>query len=66
MVANVLETAAMSWYLTIRPDPSYSWSTPVEPLMKHLQNLPELVQAGPQEFRNPPRLTVGFSLLFQG
>lgn len=44
----------MSWYLTIRPDPSYSRSTAVGPLVEHLHTLPELVQAGPQEFRNAP------------
>ena len=44
----------MSWYLTIRPDPSFSRATPVGPLVEYLLTLPELVQAGPQEFRNPP------------
>ena len=44
----------MSWYLTIRPDPSYTRSTPAGPLVEHLRAMPELVQAGPLEFRNAP------------
>lgn len=46
--------AAMSWYLTIRPDPTYSRSTPTGLLVEHLRSFPELVQTGPQEFRNAP------------
>ncbi len=44
----------MTSYLTIRPDSRYTRSSPVEPLLKYLQELPELVQTGPQEFRNAP------------
>jgi hypothetical protein len=46
----------MSWYLTVRRDPSYSRYAAVGPLLEHLQTLPELVQTGPQEFRNAPGL----------
>src|SRR5262245_65792728 len=54
MVSSITGTVAMSWYLTVRPDPTYSRSTPVGPLVEYLRSLPELVQAGPQEFRNAP------------
>jgi hypothetical protein len=42
----------MTWYLTVRPDRTYSRSTPAGPLVEYLRSLPELVQTGPQEFRN--------------
>ncbi|MFO0798330.1 MAG: hypothetical protein U0804_12705 [Gemmataceae bacterium] len=46
----------MSWYLTIRPDPHYTRSTPLGPLFEYLQSLPELVQVKPVEFRSAPGL----------
>lgn len=49
-----METAAMSWYITIRSDSAYSRSTPVPPLVEHLQMQPELRREGPQVFRNSP------------
>ncbi|QDU20585.1 hypothetical protein [Urbifossiella limnaea] len=44
----------MSWYLTIRPDPNYSRSTPLGPLVEYLRSLPELMQDKSVEFRNAP------------
>ncbi|AWM35783.1 hypothetical protein GobsT_65220 [Gemmata obscuriglobus] len=44
----------MPWYLTIRSDPTYSRSTHTEPLVGYILSSLELVQTGPQEFRNAP------------
>lgn len=44
----------MSWYLTIRSDPSYSHSTDSGPLVEHLLAVPGLVRTGPLEFRSAP------------
>lgn len=44
----------MSWYLTIRSDSRYSRDIPAALLVEHLVTLPELVQTGPQDFRNAP------------
>src|SRR5690242_5671727 len=54
MAGSVTGAAAMSWYLTIRPNPHHSRATPVGPLVEYLRTLPEPVQAGTQRFRNAP------------
>lgn len=54
MASITMGGAAMSWYLTVRPDQTYSRYTPVGPLIEYLQGIPELVQTGTQEFRNAP------------
>lgn len=54
MESSVTEFVVMSWYLTIRSDPTYSRSVAGGPLVEFLRSLPELVQTGPQEFRNSP------------
>jgi hypothetical protein len=54
MASSITETVPMAWYLTIRLDSTYSRFTPVGPLVEYLRNVPELLQWGPQQFRNAP------------
>ena len=44
----------MSWYLTIRSDPTYSRSTDPDALLVFLRSLPELVQTGVNSFGGAP------------
>lgn len=40
----------MTWYLLVRSNPTYSESTPTEPLAAFLQSDPSLTKEGPMEF----------------